>query len=72
VDSARKQLRRQARHASKASGELISGGRETLEDLRQGASELVRETRKELRKAVRDSVREARQAARKAARSTLG
>lgn len=61
---ARKELGRHARRAGNQGDELLSSGREAMEELRRGARDIVRSTRKELRKAARDSVREARKAAR--------
>lgn len=62
--SARKELGRRARQASDSGEELLSSGREIMDELRRGAEDIVKSTRKELRKAARDSVKEARKAAR--------
>jgi gas vesicle protein len=63
-----KQMRRRTHQAGSAAGDLVSAGREVIEDLRKGAAEIVREARDELQKAARESVREARRASRSAAR----
>lgn len=59
-----KSLGKQARRAGHQGDELLSSGREVMEELRRGARDIVRSTRKELRKAARDSMKEARKAAR--------
>jgi vacuolar-type H+-ATPase subunit H len=61
---ARKELGRRARQAGDTGDELLSSGREVMEELRRGAKDIVKTTRKELRKAARESVKEARKAAR--------
>lgn len=61
---ARKELGRRARQAGDSGEELLSTGRDIMEELRRGAQDIVKTTRKELRKAARDSVKEARKAAR--------
>jgi gas vesicle protein len=63
-----REVRRRAGQAGDAGEELLSTGRDILDELRRGASEIVRDTRDELRKAARDSVKEARKAARRATR----
>ena len=55
---------RRARQAGDSGEELLSTGREIMDELRRGAQDIVKTTRKELRKAARDSVKEARKAAR--------
>jgi vacuolar-type H+-ATPase subunit H len=66
--AARKEFGRQTRHAGETGDELLSSGREIMNELRRGARDIVRSTRKELRKAARESLREARKAARNAMR----
>jgi gas vesicle protein len=64
----RREVGRRAGQAGEAGEDLVSAGREILDELRQGASEIVKDTRDELRQAARDSVREARKAARRVTR----
>jgi gas vesicle protein len=64
----RREVGRRAHQAGEAGEELISASRDVLEDIREGARDIVRTTRNELRKAARDSVKEARKAAQRAAR----
>jgi gas vesicle protein len=61
-----REVSRRAGQAGDAGEDLLRAGREMLDELREGAGDIVRSTRKELRKAARDSVREATKAARKA------
>ncbi|HEX2166265.1 MAG TPA: hypothetical protein VHG09_03405 [Longimicrobiales bacterium] len=61
---ARKEIGHRARQAGESGDELLSSGREVMDELRRGARDIVKSTRKELRKAARDSVKEARKAAR--------
>lgn len=61
---ARKELGRRARQAGDSGEDLVSSGREMMDELRRGAHDIVKSTRKELRKAARESVKEARKAAR--------
>ena len=67
--SAGKEMGRQARAAGRSGGELLSTGQDIMDDLRQGAREIVHATRDELRKATRESIREMRRAAKQAARA---
>jgi gas vesicle protein len=64
----RKSVGRTADRAGDATADLVSAGREILDELRQGAADIVRTTRDELQKAAADSVADARGAARRAAR----
>jgi gas vesicle protein len=68
----RKDLHRRTKRAGETAGELVSTSRDTLEELRKGAAEIVRDTRDELQKAARDSARELRRASRKMARRVTG
>jgi gas vesicle protein len=61
---ARDEVGRRARQAGDTGDDLLSAGREIMDELRRGAQDIVKSTRKELRKAARDSVKEARKAAR--------
>lgn len=61
---ARKELGRRARQAGDSGEDLLSTGRDIMDELRRGAQDIVKSTRKELRKAARESVKEARKAAR--------
>ncbi|HEX6307934.1 MAG TPA: hypothetical protein VFZ69_07090 [Longimicrobiales bacterium] len=65
---AQKEFGRRARQAGDTGEELLSAGREIMDELRSGARDIVRSTRNELRKAARDAVKDARKAARNAAR----
>jgi gas vesicle protein len=67
----RKEVGRRASQAGDAGGELVDAGLDVLEELREGANEIVRSTRKELRKAARDSFKEARRAAQKARKAAF-
>jgi gas vesicle protein len=64
----RKEVTRRRRQAGDTAGELLSVSRETLEELRRGAAEIVRDTRDELQKAARESAQELRRASRTVAR----
>jgi gas vesicle protein len=66
--SMKREVRRGAGKAVDAGEELVDAGRDILEELRDGASEIVRNTRDELQKAARESVRDARRAAGRAAK----
>lgn len=61
----RKGVGRSAGRAGDATEELLSAGRDILDDLRQGAAEIVRTTRDELQRAARDSLKDARRVTRK-------
>jgi gas vesicle protein len=64
----RKSVGRTANRAGDATEDLVSAGREILDELRRGAADIVSNTRDELQKAASDSVADARAAARRAAR----
>lgn len=64
----RKEVAHRAGQAGDAGEELLSAGRDVIDEMRKGARDIVRSTREELEKAARDSVRDARKAARRAAR----
>jgi gas vesicle protein len=64
----RKSVGRTAHRAGDATDDLVSAGREILDELRRGAADIVSSTRDELQKAASDSLADARAAARKAAR----
>jgi gas vesicle protein len=67
--SAGREIGRSARRAGETGEELLSAGRDIMDELRQGAREIVHTTRDEMRKAARESVREVQRAARRAART---
>jgi gas vesicle protein len=64
----RRAVSKRADEAVDAGEELLSTGREILDELRHGAAEIVRDTRDELRKAAKESMKEARSAARRVTR----
>ena len=64
-----KRVVRGMRAASETGEDLLSSGRDILEELQEGARDIVHETRSELRKVARETVREAQRAALKAARN---
>jgi gas vesicle protein len=68
VKKVRREVGRHAEAAGDAGEELVSAGRDVLDELRKGAAEIVQDTRRELERAARDSVSSARKAARTAAR----
>jgi gas vesicle protein len=75
MQQARRELGRQAQRAGETGEELVSAGRDMLHELREGAAEIVRDTRKELkraakeaRKAALEGASDAQRAARRAAR----
>jgi gas vesicle protein len=70
--SVRREVAERASQVGDAGEELLSAGREILDELRKGAREIVSATRDELDRAARQSVADARKAARKAARRALG
>lgn len=67
--AAQKEFGRRARQAGDTGEELLTAGRQIMDELRTGARDIVKSTRSELRRAARDAVKDARKAARKAARS---
>jgi CHASE3 domain sensor protein len=66
--SVRKSVARGLRTDLGPAEELVSAGREFLDDLRKGAADIVRSTRDELEKVARESVHDAQKAARRATR----
>lgn len=64
----RKEARRRARQAGDTAGDLVSAGRDILDDLRKGAADIVRDTRDELQKAARETVRDVKRTRRQVAR----
>lgn len=68
VKAAGKRVVRGMRSARGSGEELMSAGRDVLDELQEGARDIVHETRSELRKAAREAIREAQRAARHAAR----
>jgi gas vesicle protein len=69
LKQARQQAARGARAAGSTGGDLVDAGRDALEELRDGARQIVDSTRDELRKVVHDAVKDARKAGRKARRT---
>ena len=68
MKSAGKRVVRGMRSARGSGEDFMSAGRDVLDELQEGARDIVHETRSELRKAAREAVREAQRAARHAAR----
>jgi gas vesicle protein len=64
VKQARRELGRRAGNASEAGEELLEVGRDLLQDLKTGASEIVKDTRRELQRVARESVADAQKLAR--------
>ena len=64
-----KRARAGAEAAFDRSGELVADGRETLSDLREEVSDIVRSARDELTAAVREQMRDAEKAFRRMRRS---
>lgn len=64
----RKEVGRRSRQANDAAVDLMAVSRDTLEELRRGAAEIVRDTRDELQRAAKESAREMRRASRAVAK----
>jgi gas vesicle protein len=71
VRTARRAVGRGAHQAGETGEELVHASVDMLNDLRQGARDIVHTTREELQKAARDTLIDARKAARRAARRTF-
>src|SRR5688572_20717447 len=67
MKAAGKQVVRSMRSARSQGEDWVSAGRDVLDELQEGARDIVSETRSELRKVARETVREAQRAARRAA-----